>query len=76
MKEKIKECPKLEKCPFFKKYGDSKNYMCKGFIEMYCRGPRQPECKRKDYKEAHGVPPSDNMMPNGEMTEEDDEGND
>ncbi len=59
------DCANLEKCGFFQKYGDTKSLAVKGFISMYCKSPKQNECKRKEYKEKHGAPPSDDMMPNG-----------
>ena len=61
------ECELLAKCGFFKKYQDIKDLACKGFISRYCRGPRQDECKRKQYRQEHGTPPSDDMMPSGQM---------
>jgi hypothetical protein len=61
------ECPNLPNCGFMKKFCDSKNLACKGFIALYCRGDRQSDCERKRYKAAHGTAPSDDMMPNGHM---------
>jgi hypothetical protein len=61
------DCPNLPTCGFMKKYCDSKNLACKGFVALYCRGEQQDTCKRKAYKAAHGAPPPDDMMPNGQV---------
>jgi hypothetical protein len=61
------ECGLLEKCGFFKKYGTSKELACKGFIQQYCQGSKQDDCKRKEYRQTQGTPPSDDMMPSGKM---------
>ena len=61
-------CELLEKCGYFKKYKESKELVCHGFIQQYCKGPKQNECKRKEYRQKHGVPPSDDMMPSGHMS--------
>ena len=60
------ECEILGKCGFFKKYHDIKNLACRGFIRMYCRGPKMDECKRKQYLAEHGHPPDDDMLPSGD----------
>jgi hypothetical protein len=61
------ECQNLPNCGFMKKFNESKNLACKGFIVLYCRGEQQGNCKRKQYKATHGAPPADEMMPNGQM---------
>jgi hypothetical protein len=61
------ECELLGKCGFFKKYQEAKDLACKGFITQYCRGERMDLCKRKEYRTKKGVPPVDDMMPNGFM---------
>lgn len=61
------ECELLEKCGFFKKYKDTKNAACQGFMSQYCRGPKMNECERKKYREQHGTPPVDDMMPTGQI---------
>lgn len=61
------ECELLETCGFFKKYQATKDLVCKGFIQQYCCGPKMNECKRKQYRQEHGSPPSDDMMPTGHM---------
>jgi len=59
-------CASIEKCGFFKKYENSKALACKGFTSLYCRGAKMNECKRKIFREQHGMPPPDEMMPNGQ----------
>ena len=60
-------CGLLEKCGFFKKYQSVHELACKGFISQYCQGDKMNICKRKAYRQEHGAPPSDDMMPNGKM---------
>ena len=62
------ECELLGKCGFFKKYEQTKAMACIGFIALYCKGEKQNECKRKEFRMKNGHPPDDNMMPNGSMT--------
>lgn len=61
------ECKNLNQCGFFIKYSEKKSLACKGFIKLYCKGPKMNECKRLAYKKAHGTAPSDDMMPSGQM---------
>jgi len=61
------ECELLAKCGFFKKYQTTKDMACKGFIRQYCHGPDMNVCIRKKYRQEHGTPPSDDMMPTGQM---------
>ncbi len=61
------ECEMLVRCGFFKKYELSKDLVCKGFIQMYCRGARMGSCKRKEYRRIKGTPPMDDMMPSGQL---------
>ncbi|HBF88699.1 MAG TPA: hypothetical protein DDX39_08665 [Bacteroidales bacterium] len=61
------ECNLLATCGFFKKYQSSKELVCKGFISMYCKGGKQSECKRMEYRKKNGVPPVDDMMPSGQF---------
>lgn len=60
-------CELLEKCGFFQKYQDFDNEICEMLIVEYCKGPKMNECKRKEYRLKNGVPPSDDMLPDGEM---------
>ncbi|WP_457572285.1 hypothetical protein [Desulfovulcanus sp.] len=61
------ECELLATCGFFKKYQKTKDLACKGFMRQYCMGPKKDQCKRKEYRLKHGKPPSDDMMPSGQM---------
>ena len=61
------KCELLEKCGFFKKYQSTKDLACRGFLNMYCQGPKMDVCRRKEYRKEHGAPPPDDMMPNGMM---------
>ncbi|MBD3242265.1 MAG: hypothetical protein GF331_16855 [Chitinivibrionales bacterium] len=61
------ECERLEKCGFFKKWSVKKDLACRGFIQTYCRGEKRDQCKRKTYFNEHGAPPSDDMLPSGQM---------
>ena len=63
----MSECSLLLSCGFFKKYKETKNFACKSFVNQYCIGPEMEHCERKKYRQEHGVPPSDEMMPNGKM---------
>jgi hypothetical protein len=58
-------CQNLDKCGFFAKYSAAHERACEGFINLYCRGAKQNECKRKAYRQQHNAPPPDEMMPNG-----------
>ncbi len=60
------ECELLETCGFFKKYEDSLDLACRGFIKSYCKGEKMDECARKIYRREHGQPPHDDMMPSGQ----------
>lgn len=64
------ECQLLATCGFFRKYQSTKDMVCKGFIAMYCKGDKMNECKRLEYRNKHGVPPSDDMMPTGQICKE------
>lgn len=61
------ECELLDKCGFFKKYEQSLDLACRGFIKSYCKGELMDECSRKKHRAEHGTPPDDNMMPSGQM---------
>jgi len=64
------ECHLLEKCGFFIRYASSAAIDSDQFIRNYCRGLRMHECKRLQYRNQYGVPPSDQMMPDGTMVRE------
>ncbi len=61
------KCELLEQCGFFRKYRDTLNLACRGFIKTFCEGERMDACKRKEYRLKHGTPPPDDMMPSGQM---------
>ena len=63
----LAECELLENCGYFKKYKDSKELACRGFIHLYCRGAKMSQCKRKMYRIEHGEPPPDDMLPTGSI---------
>jgi len=64
------ECELLESCGFFQKYNATLDMACRGFIKSFCRGEKMNECKRKAYRVQHGEPPSDEMLPSGQMMPE------
>jgi hypothetical protein len=61
------ECEGLKDCGFFKKYQATQSLACRGYIDRYCKGPEMAQCKRREHKRKHGVPPSDDMLPSGHM---------
>ena len=61
------QCELLDKCGFFKKYQEVNDLACRGFIHRYCKGKEMNQCKRKEFRLKHGTPPSDDMMPSGNM---------
>lgn len=61
------DCELLADCGFFQKYQDTLDMACRGFLNTYCRGEKMDECERKKYRMEHGKPPSDDMMPSGQM---------
>ncbi|PLX96759.1 MAG: hypothetical protein C0621_01450 [Desulfuromonas sp.] len=65
------DCDLLEKCGFFAKYRDSLNLACRGFIKSYCTGEKMDDCERKRYRQQHGAPPVDEMLPTGQMVPSD-----
>ena len=58
-------CEFLEKCSFFGKYQGQRSAACEGFIQQYCKGAQQHECKRKVYRKENNAPPPADMLPNG-----------
>jgi len=61
------KCEKLDQCGFFKKFGSSKEIICARYIEKYCNGAQQCECKRKQYFLEQGKVPPDEMLPSGQI---------
>jgi len=57
----------LPLCGFFKKHGGGDDLAGQWFIQEYCTGCKQDECKRKEYMVEHGKVPSDDMLPSGQM---------
>ena len=55
----------FERCSFVTKYNNSDNTACKTLIAQL----KMKQCKRKDHLNAHGCPPSEDMLPGGEMIE-------
>lgn len=64
-------CELLDRCGFFLKYRDSLNLACRGFIRLYCTGEKIGQCERKKYRQQHGAPPVDDMMPSGQLVPKD-----
>ena len=69
MSKEKKTCQFLDKCAFFRKYKQHLGGAYHGFVSMYCRGPKLEECKRRQFRLEKGVPPSDEMLPNGKTFE-------
>ena len=63
----MQECELLSTCGFFKKHESSHDFACRGFIKTYCKGDLLDSCKRKAYRNEHGVPPHEDMLPSGQM---------
>jgi hypothetical protein len=61
------DCILLDRCGFFRKYKDSLNLACRGFMNSYCQGDRQLDCRRMQYRAEHGSAPEDDMLPTGQM---------
>jgi hypothetical protein len=58
-------CQFLDKCAFFIQYKDLLGSAYDGFVRMYCKGPRLEKCKRRQFRLEKGVPPAQDMLPNG-----------
>lgn len=61
------DCELLARCGFFKKFQNTLDLACRGFMNSYCRGPKMADCLRKQYRSEHGCPPDDDMLPSGQM---------
>ncbi len=61
------DCELLPRCGFFSKYQDTMDLACRGFMNAYCKGPKQTECSRRKYRAEHGLPPQDDMLPSGQI---------
>ena len=64
------DCEMLPNCGFFHKYRDTLDLACRGFMNAYCRGERQSDCRRREHRARFGVAPSDDMLPSGQMMPE------
>jgi len=58
-------CQFLENCAFFIQYKHLIGSAYEGFVRMYCKGPRLEQCKRRQFRLEKGVPPAQDMLPNG-----------
>ena len=63
----MSDCELLPTCGFFKKHQQTTNLACLGFMRVYCKGPQQSECKRREFRRDHGCPPDDDMLPSGQF---------
>jgi len=61
------ECELLATCGFFQKYQNTLDMACRGFIKTYCEGEKMEDCRRKEFRRANGTPPTDDMLPSGQM---------
>lgn len=57
------DCPHLSSCPVFAMFKNSG--IANVWITLYCQGPQQESCVRRQLKEAGQSVPS-TMLPNGE----------
>ena len=61
------DCEMLSACGFFKKYQQTSNLACRGFMRTYCQGPEQVNCRRREFRRENGCAPNDDMLPTGQM---------
>ena len=61
------DCVMLPRCGFFIKYQDTVDLACRGFMNSFCRGANQSECKRLQFRQENGCAPDDDMLPTGQM---------
>lgn len=61
------DCELLVNCGFFRKYQHTLDLACRGFMNAYCKGAKQHECLRRQYRATHGSAPTDDMLPSGQM---------
>ncbi len=61
------DCHLLDRCGFFRKYQDTQDLACRGFMNSFCRGEKQIDCVRLKYRTIHGAPPEDDMLPSGHI---------
>ncbi|PLX98629.1 MAG: hypothetical protein C0623_11500 [Desulfuromonas sp.] len=58
-------CENHEKCGFFEKHGDFDLAIFPMLVNIYCRGPLQDQCLRKQYLDETGNFPNDDIAPTG-----------
>ena len=58
-------CENQGKCGFFEKHADFSSAIFPMLANIYCNGPLQSECIRKQHLEAKGCFPSDDIAPTG-----------
>ena len=61
------DCHLVDRCGFLRKYQNSLDLACRGFMNSYCRGAKQPDCARLKFRTEHGCPPEDDMLPSGQI---------
>ena len=61
------DCVLIDRCGFFAKYKETLDLACRGFTNAYCRGEKQVDCARLKYRNEHGAPPDDDMLPTGQI---------
>lgn len=66
---RTEDCELISKCGFFNKFKGTSDDFLNTIMTAYCQGEKQDECKRKAYRNQHGKPPADEMLPTGEMLE-------
>ena len=59
------ECENLDDCYFFIEFGENPDVDCEEIIQLYCKGPKMAECKRKEFKDQQGYPPPPDILPDG-----------
>jgi hypothetical protein len=63
-------CRMRGSCGFMRQYHHKLRELTHFYRIIYCTGMKMCECKRMEYQELHGTPPSDEMMPNGMVVPE------
>jgi hypothetical protein len=60
-------CKMLRLCGFLKNHSRPNDVAGLWVRQEYCTGPKEDECKRKQYMIEHGKVPPDDMSPDGQM---------
>ncbi|OFW61867.1 MAG: hypothetical protein A2133_02640 [Actinobacteria bacterium RBG_16_64_13] len=59
-------CEFLDKCRFFSNYKDNAEVIKQGWVKQYCEDTaKSTQCERRKIRERTGVPPVDNITPQG-----------